>query len=189
MLAILCLSMISLSGTALGQGRWSVEARGGAAIPAAELGEAELGTGFGFEGTVAYRVMPHLSAYGGWGWTRFATDEPFAGAEADVEETGYAFGLRFVHPIGRTDFSYMLRAGATFNHIEIEDEDGYIVGDSDHGLGWEAGAGLAFSVNERWTVTPGLRYRMLSRDIGIAGGGISVDLEYLMVDIGVSASF
>ncbi|HER42841.1 MAG TPA: porin family protein, partial [Candidatus Eisenbacteria bacterium] len=137
--------------------RWSAEFSGGAAFSTEELGEADLGTGLGFEGTVSYRFLPHLAVYGGWDWFHFSTDGSPWGGEMDVEETGYVFGLRFVHPVGDWPLSYMLRAGGTFDHIEIENDEGEIVADSDHGLGWEIGAGLVYALNDRWGIVPGIR--------------------------------
>src|SRR5687767_15147349 len=98
---VLALCLISTPSTAQSQDRWVFEIRGGAALATENLNDAELGTGFGFEGTIAYRFQPHLAAYAGWDWHRFPADESFAGSSVDVEETGYAFGLAFEHPIGR----------------------------------------------------------------------------------------
>ncbi|MDZ4702739.1 MAG: hypothetical protein SH848_02345, partial [Saprospiraceae bacterium] len=51
---------------AQGQDRWSIEFRPGINFPTQKLGDADLKTDFGFEGSLAYRFMPHLSVYGGW---------------------------------------------------------------------------------------------------------------------------
>jgi hypothetical protein len=67
------LTMLFISFSLFGQSedRWSFEFRSGASYSTKDLGDAELGAGFGFEGTFAYRLMPHLSAYAGWGWNQF----------------------------------------------------------------------------------------------------------------------
>ncbi len=83
-----------------GQDRLSLEVRSGVAYATQDLGDADLGAGVGFEATVGYRFMPHLSGYAGWGWGHFAADASFAGPNVDVEETGYTFGLHFMHPLG-----------------------------------------------------------------------------------------
>ena len=119
-IGIIGLAILSVYQAAIAEDRWSWEIRGGAAFTTQELGNADLDTGLGIEGTLAYKFMPHLSAYLGWDWYHFPTDQPFAGADVDVEETGYAFGLRYAHPFGEESFDYFLRAGATYNHIEIE---------------------------------------------------------------------
>ena len=160
-------------------------------IPASsqDLGDADLGIGVGFEGTVAYRFMPHLAAYGGWDWYHFSADQSFAGADVDVEEAGYAFGLQFVHPLGESSLAYFIRAGGILSHIEMENDEGDIVADSKQGLGWEVGAGMVFSLGDRWHLAPGVRYRSLSRDIEIGAASTPVDLTYLAVEVGLSRSF
>ena len=80
------------------QQRWAFELRTGADLSTQDVGTADLGTGFGFEGTFHYRFMPHLAAYAGWDWRVFSPDDAFAGPDSDLDETGYAFGLRFEHP-------------------------------------------------------------------------------------------
>jgi hypothetical protein len=106
----------------------------------------------------------------------------------DVEDTGYAFGLRFEHPLtART--AYWARLGGTANHIELEDAGGDIVFDSGHGVGWEAGGGVTVPVGDRLTLTPGVRYRALSRDVEIGGVTAPVRLRYVAVGMGVAYHF
>jgi hypothetical protein len=170
----------------MAQGRWGIDIRGSVAFPTQELGKADLNTGFGIEPTVHYRFMPHLGAYLGWGWHRFTTDNMVATAEMDVEETGYSFGLQFVHPIQGTSLSYFVRGGGVYNHIELENDEGNITADSGHGLGWQAEAGLAIPISEYWNIMPGVRYRALGREIDIENVKTEVDLNY--VSVGVSFS-
>lgn len=174
---------------ALAQNRWSMELNSGGAYATQDLGDADLGAGLGFELTVAYRFMPHLAAYGGWGWRHFAADQSFAGADMDFEETGYTFGLQFVHPTALSRLSYMVQAGGIYNHIEVENGDGDITGDSGHGLGWQAGAGLVYALTSRWSIVPSVRYRSLSRDIEIESVTTDVDLTYLSFGIGFTRTF
>ena len=188
-LGVLSVLLITAGGTAEGQNPWRFELAGGAAFTTQDLGSASLGTGFGLEGTVGYRVQPHLWAYAGWDWHRFTSEES-AAADGDFDETGYAFGLQFEHPLrGSEAVALRLRAGGTYNHIEVENAAGDPVADSDHGLGWEAGAGLAFRLNDRWQVTPGARFRSLSRDLALGGPETSVDLRYIAVEVGFSRRF
>ena len=44
------------------------------------------------------------------------------------------------------DARLWVRAGATYDHVELESEGGDITADSGHGLGWEAGSGLVFAL-------------------------------------------
>lgn len=187
--AVVCAAALPRVGEA--QQRWSLELRTGAAFATQDLGDADLGEGIGVEGTVAYRFMPHVSAYGGWDWLNFSTDASFAGADAELEETGYAFGLQFDHPFRgeTTGAAYRLRAGATWNHIEIEDPDGDVVADSGHGLGWEVGTGVVVPFGDTWRFTPGVRYRSLGRTLDVGGVPNDVDLTYVSLELGFARRF
>lgn len=185
------LTMLFISFSLFGQSedRWSFEFRSGASYSTKDLGDAELGAGFGFEGTFAYRLMPHLSAYAGWGWNQFSADQSFAGSDLDFEETGYTFGLQFIHPIGDSRLNYLVRAGGIYNHIEIENNEGDIIIDSGHGMGFQVEAGLEFKISQQLRLLPSIRYHSLSRDIDTSTGNMSVDLNYLTAGLGLSWAF
>lgn len=189
MKTLLVLLMLCSFHVAVAQDRLSWELRPAVGFATQELGDAELTPGLGIEGSIAYRFMPHLSAYAGWGWQQFSANHSFAGANVDVEETGYTFGLQFIHPIGTLPLSYLVKAGGIFNHIEIENGEGDVTADSGHGLGWQAEAGLVFPVGEHWRLLPTLRYRALSRDIEVGNSSTAVDLNYLSVGVGISRFF
>jgi outer membrane protein W len=171
------------------QRNWSFEFRPAVNFATQKLGDADLKTGFGFEGTFSYKFMPHLGAYAGWSWNKFAADKSFIGNNVDFEETGYTFGLQFTHPIAKSNINYLLRGGAIYNHIETENSDGKIVNDTGHGWGWQAGAGVAIPLNKRFMLTPEVRYRSLSRDINFNAKITPVDLNYISFGIGLSFSF
>lgn len=171
------------------QSRWSLDLQGGPAFATKDLGDADLGLGLGGDVTLSFRVQPHLWVYGGWSMRQFNAEQSFAGPDIDVEETGYLFGLRFEHPLGSSSTDLVLRAGGTVNHLELEDDEGNLVADSKHGLGWEVGAGLALPLGEAWRLTPGVRFRSLSRDIEIGTTTTPVDLRYVGLEVGVSRRF
>ena len=168
---------------------WKLEFRSGGTFLTKNIGDADLGQGLGFEGTLAYRFMPHLAAYAGWSWNHFGAKQSFAGPDASFEETGYAFGFQFIHPIGESSFNYLVRFGGTYNHIEIENNDGDLIIDSGHGLGWQAEAGFMIHLSENFSLLPSVRYRSLSRDIDINNVSTSVVLNYVSVGVGLSWSF
>ena len=174
--------------------RWSVEISSDAAFPTGTLGDADLNTGFGLGSNIRFRLQPHLLAYAGWEWHRFSSDQILPTETADAEETGYSLGLRFEHPF-RTESAagrgagYWLRTGALINHIEIENEAGDIVSDTKHGLGYELGAGVLLPLSERLALTPGARFRSLSRDLSVGTTSNEVTLRYLSAIVGLTIDF
>ena len=186
---LLTMLLISTSLFAQSQNNWSFEFRSGASYATKDLGDADLGIGLGYEITISYRFMPHLAAYGGWGWHQFSADQSFAGSDLDFEETGYTFGLQFIHPIGDSRLNYLVRAGGIYNHIEIENNEGDIIIDSGHGLGWQVEAGLEFKISQQLRLLPSIRYRSLTRDIETSNGNMSVDLNYLSAGLGLNWAF
>jgi outer membrane protein W len=186
---IVALTLLTVFNQSQAQDKWSLEFRPGVNYATQDIADANLELGFGTELTLAYRFMPHLAAYAGWSYNNFAVDQSFAGTDASFEETGYTFGFQFIHPIGESTLSYLVRLGGTYNHIEIEKNNGDIIIDSGHGLGWQAEAGLVIPLSEKFSLSPSVRYRSLNRDIEINNVSTSVDLNYLSVGVGLSWSF
>lgn len=188
LLLVVPLALGVCTSSALAQSRFSLDFNAGAAMPTQDLGDAALGTGFGFGAAANLRVMPHLHLYAGWEWHRFATDEPFLGNDYDVEDTGYAFGTRFQHPLS-TKLDAWVRAGGLFNHVELEDDAGQIVSDSGHELGWEAGGGLGYWISDKVAIMPGVRYRTYSADLTLGQSTVPVDLSYVTAEIMLTYRF
>ncbi|MEJ5262896.1 MAG: outer membrane beta-barrel protein [Ignavibacterium sp.] len=189
LLTIVVLFLLTVFSQSFAQNSWSLELRPGVDYATQDIADADLGIGFGAELTVAYRFMPHLATYAGWSYNNFAVDQSFAGTDASFEETGYTFGFQFIHPIGETEIKYLVRAGGTYNHIEIENNGGDIIIDSGHGLGWQAEAGLVIPLSDKFSLLPSVRYRSLNREININNSNTSVDLNYVSAGVGLSWSF
>lgn len=181
LLLIATISLLSLNAHA--QQDWSFEFRAGANLPIDDLGDIKLDAGAGFEGTAAYAFTPALAVYGGWGWHQF--DAEAQNSDPDVEQTGYVLGLQYTNTFPSSALGYRLRSGLTYEHIEIEDDDGDIVFDTDHGVGFELGGALSFALSDSWSLTPGLRYRYLSRDVEFGTNDGDADLSYIALDVGV----
>lgn len=178
------------SAPAHAQERWNVELRGTGGISTQDAARDTHENGFGIEAAVQYRIMSHLAAYAGWNYTQFGGLETIAGPDMELDETGYALGLRFEHPLrtgGRT--SGWVRSGMTYNQLEIESSDGVVAHESGHGFGWEFGAGLSVPVRGLWSVTPGIRYRSISRNLDIANVVTPVELQSVAFELGLSRSF
>jgi len=112
----------------LSQPRWSGELTGDAAFATQTLAGADLRTGGGFGVNARYRLQPHLSAYAGWEWHLQQSTELLPEQTVDLNDTGYALGFRFEHPLV-SGTAVWVRAGGLYNHIEVENE-----GDATHNL-------------------------------------------------------
>lgn len=189
--ALLVLALLSINSFAQENGkRFGFELSGGALMATSKPGETKLiSPGVGFEGIFHYRFMPHTGVYGGWGWNCFGTDNSFAGADVCFEETGYVLGVQFKHPVGTLPLSYYLRAGGLYNHIEIENADGDIIGDTGHGLGFQLAAGIDYSLGKNWSITPGIKFNYLNRDIEMERVTTRLNHNYLSLRIGLLKRF
>jgi opacity protein-like surface antigen len=81
------------------------------------------------------------------------------------------------------------RAASSIN-VEIEDEDaGDLVADSKHTFGFEVGGGLDVTLNDRWSLTPGVRYRRFEPKVRFGGAESSNTLSYVTFDVGIAVRF
>jgi hypothetical protein len=189
-IAALSLTLLVQATPAHAQGRWAFEFRAHGALATQDEVRDESQGGLGFEGTFLFRLQEHLGVYAGWDWSHFGALESIAGPDVDMEETGYVAGLRFEHPVSAGSRTALwFRGGATVNHLELEDPAGDLIDDTGHGLGWEAGAGVAVRVGRKWDLTPGIRYRSLSRDVEVGALIVTVPLQYVAFEMGIRRSF
>ena len=181
---------IMASTTILAQEKWAVELRPNLNFPTEKIGETHLKTGFGVEFAINYKFMEHLGAYAGWGWNQFKSDTSGNESDTDFEETGYTFGLQFIHPLGTSEkLSYLARVGGIYNHVEIENTEGNISEDSGHGLGWELGIGVQYDFGNAWLLRPQIGYRSLTGDFDIIGAKVDFDLNYVAFGVGLAKGF
>jgi hypothetical protein len=184
----IAIAMVCISNISFAQERWSFEFRPGVNFATQKLGEANLNTGFGAEGTFAYRFMPNLSVYAGWSWNKFGSDQKVDGTNLNFEETGYTYGLQYIHPLGDSKVNLLMRAGGLANHIEVE-KGGDVISDSGHGFGWQIEGGLAIPLSEKLRLIPSVRYRSLNREIEIESVTTAVDLNYISLGLGIAIKF
>jgi hypothetical protein len=188
-IALAFFAVITTSGNAQEKAKnFSFELNGGPAFQTKEFVEG-IRMGFGFEGTFQYRFLPSTSVYAGWGWNWLSTELTVSENNMDYEETGYVLGLDFSQPIGSTNMSYYVRAGALYNHIESENSDGDILDDSGHGLGFQLAGGIYFDLGSGWSLTPGLKFNSLSREIDLEETSGTIDYQYLSARIGIMKRF
>ena len=174
---------------AIAQNEWSLNFRPGVNFATKNLGDAKLKTGFGFDGTLGYKLTPQLGAYAGWSWNKFSAGQSFAGTKKDFDVTGYNFGLQLFVPIATSDVKLVVGGGAIYNHIEVENTNGDIIADSGHGWGWQLDAGLMLKLSEHINFVPGIRYRALSRDLKVGAATTAVNLNYFSVGAGFAWTF
>jgi len=171
------------------QDRWTVEVRGGANVNSNQFEAIDLNTGVGFGGALGVRILPDLFAYGGWDWQHHRAEALLFGVSAHVEDTGYAFGLRYVVPVSYRAKPWV-RAGGLYNHVEIEgSSDSALVADSKHTLGLEVGGGLEVALVGAWSLTPGLRYRRFEPTVRVGGAESSTTLSDVTFDVGMVLRF
>lgn len=189
--AFLVIMLLLISNLVMAQNRFNFELRPAANYAISDLGDAQIGPGFGFEGMVNYTFEFNVGLYAGWGWNQFTADNSFAGKDVGFEETGYSFGLRYYYPITGERFRVMVGAGGLWNHIEIENSDGEIIADSEHGFGYQVEVGFPISLGnkDRWQITPGLRYRSLDRQVKLNSIITDTNLNYLSLGLGLAFKF
>jgi opacity protein-like surface antigen len=183
------LSVLLLASPVFAQPRWTAEVRVGGNATIDEFAGVDLKSGMGSEFGLGIRVAPDLFVYGAWDWQQHRSKAPLFGAIADVEDTGYAFGLRYVVPVASRARPWV-RAGGLYNHVEIEGADaGDLLADSEHTWGFEAGGGLDVALNDRWSLTPGVRYRRFEPNVRFGGAASSATLSYVAFDVGIAFKF
>jgi opacity protein-like surface antigen len=191
--AFFCITLsVLISLTALAQEnekRFGIEINGDVSFVSSDLAGASLNSGLGFETILQYRFMPFISVYGGWGYSHFNADESFAGSDIDFEQTGYILGLQFKQPIGTSQVSYFLRAGALYSHIEMENNNGDIISDTGHGIGWQAAGGIEISLGKNWSLAPGLKYNWLAGETAFEGTNYQLDHRTVSARIGIVKRF
>ena len=181
--------LLIFSNQAMAQKNWSLSLRSGANFTTTKLGDSDLKTGYGFEGTIAYKFLPNLAIYTGWGWNKFDTDRLFTLSNIDIVETGYRAGLQITAPIGTSNVKYLLAGGGVYNHLEVENAEGKMTDDSGHGYGWEAEGGIVIPLGNSFSLTPTVRYHALTRDLKNGNLPTEVNLNYVSAGLGLALLF
>jgi opacity protein-like surface antigen len=167
----------------------ALEVRGTFDIPSGDWNDEELfDNGFGGGATLTVMVGPQMGIYGGWELVRFPLDEDELGVDADADGTdaGFRAGLASFVPIASmpsvTPFTEL---GVIYNTFEISASDGDNSAgiESEWGLGYEAGVGVAIQAAPRLDVTPIIRYRAHDVEFEDFEGGDTV--QYFSFGVGV----
>ena len=177
--------------------RFSIELGGGHSIAVSKPAGIKVNTGMGADGIIGFNAYRGFGVFAGWGWNTFGSDF------FDFEETGYMYGFQYKNAIKESRFSYTLRAGAIYNHIEVEgahnsSADGFYY-DSGHGLGLHASGTVQYSLGKGWAINGSVKYHQLKRDVEllvIPGTSplpevedYNIHLKYIGLRIGIIKNF
>ncbi|HEX2094792.1 MAG TPA: outer membrane beta-barrel protein [Longimicrobiaceae bacterium] len=171
--ALALLAGVVFAGTAEAQLPFTVEARAGVAVPTGEFGDAAE-NGLGYGASLSYLAAPRASVYAGYSQAEFNADD----SDAEAMDSGWEFGARIAFP--GVGFSPFIRGGVLVHEYEVESGAVEVEGDSE--LGFEVGAGAAFPLGPRVSVTPGVSYRRYSTEFPIVG---EQEISYLNLDVGL----
>jgi len=186
---LIAIALLFLTVSVKAQEKWSVEFRPGLNFPTSDIGNIDAKIGFGFEFTAAYKIMPHLAVYAGWGWNEFKGEDNFSSEDVTFQESGYTFGFQIVRPIGTSSFSYVGSAGGIYNHIKLENNSSDISADTGYGFGWQVALGVDYEFASNLSLRPMFRYRSLSRDLEIENVSNELKLNYVSFGIGLAYEF
>ncbi len=170
------------------QEKWAVEVRPQVNFPTQQPDLIDLKTGYGFEAMLSYNFMEHLGVYAGWGWNNFGVDDENEIGDLEIDETGYSFGLKYIHPI-KNSMSYLIGVGGIYKHFEVEDSSGDITADSGHELGFEIMGGLVFDLGNNFDLRPQVIYRSLSATADFGQIEADIDLQYISFGLGFAMKF
>ncbi len=176
--------------------RFSVELGGGHSIAIEKPGGFKVNTGMGADGVIGFTAYKNFGVFAGWGWNTFG-NEYF-----DFEETGYMYGLQYRNAFKESRFSYTLRAGALYNHIEVEgahnSEFDNFYYDSGHGLGFIGSGSVQYSLGKGWAINGTVKYNQLNRKVILPESELlpnpletdyNIHLKYIGLRIGIIKNF
>ena len=180
--------LLLTAGTADAQGiiPIAVEGRGGYAMPQGDWNESEmLENGYGYGIGLRVQVMPLLSIYGGWDKYSFEVE---GDGDFDASDSGLHLGGQISLPLSAvTGISPFAFGGLVYNRTSMSfQNDGVSVEvESDEGLGYEVGAGLAIPFAPTLTLTPQVRYRSHEAEFPVGGEMNETTVDYLSFDVGL----
>lgn len=186
---LFAIAFLSISFSMSAQEKWSVEFRPGLSFPTANMGNIDSKIGYGFEFATAYKVMPHLAIYGGWGWNEFRGENVISEENIVFQESGFTLGLQIVRNIGTSPFSYFVSGGAIYNHIRLENNAVGQKAKSDYGFGWQLALGIDYEIASNLSLRPSFRYRSLSNEVVFDNVANDLKLKYISFGIALVREF
>lgn len=172
----------------------SVEGHAGIGLPAGDFGDVA-NPSYGLGATVVYDLTPMIGIRTGYNYQRFGLDEKAGfGADAEYTDSGFALGLE-LKPVLTPGLDLLLHADAILHQFvargDVQIAVGWVVQDSemsvtsDHRLGFDVGAGLAFPVGPHVSIVPRVRYRGYDSDFGEKVGSGEDGISYFAGGLGI----
>ncbi len=171
------------------QEKWSLEFRPNLDFPITKVENEKINTGFGFDASLSYNITEQFGVYVGWGWNIYRAENLPETGNIDMDETGYTFGIKFMHPISESSLSYFIRLGGIYAHVEVENEAGKNIADTGHEPGWEISGGFDFSHLSSFSLRPQVGYRNFSADFSSEDVIKQIDLNNFFFGIGIAKAF
>lgn len=170
----------------------TVEARGGVQVPLEAFRDPGrtwvdgAGSGASFGVDFAYAFSWYGAAYGGFSQHRYGCPASGCGRRTKLVGTGFDLGVRFI--LGTGPVVPWLRGGMISYRIEgtTPADGGAEEVTSSRAVGAEGGFGLAIHLNDRLTLTPGLRYTRMTPDFSGPG---PLPVRSLVADVGLMLGF
>ena len=138
------------------QKKWNVEIRPAVNFPCKVEGGLPKHVGFGLEGKTFFNISKVMGTYFGWGWNLYPANNR---SDFSYEETGFTYGLQYMHPTHLSNPGYFIAAGGVYNHIEVESADNHTNVISRRRSGWQIESGITVSIFGKFLLRPGVRYR------------------------------
>ena len=171
------------------QDKWSLEFRPTIDFPLQDIGDMNSTTGFGFEVSGVYKLLPNLKVYAGWGWHQFKGEEKSINSnETTFEELGYATGLIFTRPLKFSQsISFVIRGGPVYEMIKASNLS--TNSRSNYHFGWQISGGISYIFGGNWFLQPELRYRSLNTNEKLNSLSKGIGLDYISFGIGLGVEW
>lgn len=158
-------TLLFLVNEAHAQNKFAVTLQGGYGTGAYKATYSGLGPGkFAFRINASYTVLPVLDTYISYVRTGFGCNQSsggFCNKAPDFTSSGFNVGVRLNHPPGANKWIPWLRAGITYQTLKTK-VNKVNFSDSNSGIGFEVGAGIAYPVTRNIKIVPSINYSRYS---------------------------